>query len=215
MPSELIGRTIVLQWRLVRLRGGHLCVHCHAYHGHAAEEIIVTKRVGYSSRASVARKVDNVVRGLKVVNGRNSTCFMAASTSSQVSTAGPDGSGHGRKPGLKTNTIGTGMLMMFIVVVIITIIIIIVRSHLYLGTSCEVIAMALCCRSMRPASVTFPIFCGSSAEPGDRRSLDIVRLPKTSITKIERSLSATGQEGEGESAATGQAFGATLSLPGV
>ena len=31
-------------------------------------------------RASIARIVDNVVRGLKFVNGRNSTCFMAAST---------------------------------------------------------------------------------------------------------------------------------------
>ena len=31
-------------------------------------------------RASIARTVDNVVRGLKFANGRNSTCFMAAST---------------------------------------------------------------------------------------------------------------------------------------
>ena len=31
-------------------------------------------------RASIARIVDNVVRGLKFLNGRNSTCFMVAST---------------------------------------------------------------------------------------------------------------------------------------
>ena len=38
------------------MRGGHLCVHCHAYHGRAAEEVIATKRVGYSSRALSRRE---------------------------------------------------------------------------------------------------------------------------------------------------------------
>ena len=68
---------------------------------------------------------------------------------------------------------------------------------------------------MRPATDISHFFCGSSAEPGDHRSLDIVRPSNNSITKIERTLPATGQEGEGESAATGQAVGATLSLPGL
>ena len=55
--------------------------------------------------------------------------------------------------------------------------------------------------------------------------MDIVRLSKRSKTEIERTSSATGQEGEGASVATGQAVGgsptsqvgrgATLSLPGL
>ena len=71
---------------------------------------IAMRIMNMQPRASIARIVDNVVRGLKFVNGRNSTCFMIASTFSQEPTAGPDGSGHGRKSGLNTNTLGTGML---------------------------------------------------------------------------------------------------------
>ena len=56
---------------------------------------------------------------------------------------------------------------------------------------------------------------GSSSCSGDCSSLVIVRPPKISKIEIERTSSAIGQEGEGGSATTGQAVGATLSLPGV
>ena len=81
--------------------------------------------------------------------------------------------------GSKARSLGTSMLRLILITLVIN------------------IAKGDCGRIMRRAiSACASGFGGSSPDHGGRSSLDIVRFFKRSITKIESTLSVTGQEGE-------------------
>ena len=110
--------------------------------------------------------------------------------------------------GSKARSLGTSMLRLMLITLVIN------------------IAKGDCGRIMRRAiSACASGFGGSSPDHGGRSSLDIVRLSKRSITKIEPDRRPLAKRVRGTSAATGQAVGgrpssrvgsdATLNLPGL